>query len=67
MIIHTLLIPFAILLSFLIVLTLSAHAMQKNLPLSLTLLPVGIRPPGQFARYVFFVLRLIALTTGLLT
>ena len=67
MIIWTLLIPLAILLSFLILLALSSHAMQKNLPLTLRLLPVGIRPPGHFARYAFFVLRLIALTTGLPT
>ena len=67
MLIWALLILHAILLSFLILFAVSFRAMLKNLPMTLNLLPVGIRPPGHFARYVFFVLRLTALTIGLHT
>ena len=67
MIIWTLLILYAILVIFLILLPTSLHVLLKIMKITLIEARVGIRPPGPYAKYVFFVLRLTATTIGLLT
>ena len=57
---------YAILLSFLLPLPVSLHAMPMNLAATLIEVRVSIRLPGPYAKYVFFVPRLTATTIGFL-